>query len=160
MFVLGAPCSGKTTIAGRLRGTGIEVIDTDDEIVRLNGGSWPDIEMKNERLLPLVLDAAVALDEVIVLNSYLPLASTRQLRERGFSVALLDVSDAELRRRDAVRFAAEGWTNREWFDWHQEVIREHHDAGLIDHLIDGEQSPQRVAAALVALLGRSRHQAP
>jgi dephospho-CoA kinase len=36
--VLGAPCTGKSAVATCLRRRGIEVIDTDDEILRLNGG--------------------------------------------------------------------------------------------------------------------------
>jgi hypothetical protein len=55
---------------------------------------------------------------VILFNSYTPLNHTRQLRDRGFAVALLDVSEEELRRRNRGRLAEEGWTNIEWFEWH------------------------------------------
>ncbi|MFM8528867.1 MAG: hypothetical protein ACKOD2_04170 [Ilumatobacteraceae bacterium] len=150
LFVLGAPCSGKSTIAGALHDDA--VIDVDDEIVRLNGGTWPDIETKNEKLLPAVLEAAAQRVRVLVLNSYMPLKRTRWLKAQGFEVVLLDVPVDELRRRDAVRFEAEGWTNREWFDWHQAVIGEHLDADLIDHLIDGSRPTAAVAADLRRLL--------
>ncbi len=152
VFLLGAPCAGKTTLVEPLRSVGITVIDTDDEIVRLNGGTWPDIETKNARFLPQVLDAAAALDEVVLLNSYLPLERTRQLRGSGFVVALLDVDPDELRRRDAVRQAEEGWTNIEWLDWHQSVIQDHRHADLIDQVIDGHQDPEQVARDVAAVL--------
>jgi predicted kinase len=157
LFVLGAPCSGKSTVVQHLRRSapGPVVVDVDDEIVRLNGGSWPDIETKNERYLPMVLEAAAAEPRVLLFNSYMPLDRTRWLRTHGFKVVLLDVPDAELRRRDRVRCAAEGWTNIEWFDWHQSVIREHLQDGLVDHVVDGARETSDVAAALVALLRRA-----
>jgi hypothetical protein len=146
LFVLGAPCGGKSTVTTCLRRRGIDVSDADDEIVRLNGGVWPDIETMNERFLPRVLDIAGSKPEVVLFNSSMPLDRTRQHRDRGFVVVLLDVSEEKLRRRDRVRLAAEGWTNIEWFDWHQSVIREHHEAGLID----GERDPDEIAAELIA----------
>jgi hypothetical protein len=68
LFVLGAPCAGRSAVAVRLRHRDVDVIDVEDEIQRLNG-------------------------------------------ERGFAVALLDVSQGELRHSDRVRLAEEGWTN-------------------------------------------------
>ena len=154
LFVLGAPCAGKTTVAARLRCRDVGVIDADDELERLNGGVWPDIETKNERLLPIVLELAAALPEVVLFNSYMPLDRTRQLRDCGFAVVLLVVSDVELRPRDRVRIAEEGWSNLEWFEWHQSVITDHFEAGLIDHVIDGERDPDEIAAERIA---RIRH---
>jgi hypothetical protein len=152
IFLLGAPCAGKTTIAGPLRAAGVTTIDTDDEIVRLNGGSWPDIEAKNERFLPMVIEAAARLAEVVLLNSYMPVERTRQLRDQDFVVALLEVPEDELRRRDQIRLEAEGWTNREWFDWHQSVIREHRESNLIDHIIDGARASDEVTVDVLTLL--------
>jgi hypothetical protein len=152
LFVLGAPCAGKSTVAELLGRRDIHVIDTDDEIVRLNGSVWPDIETKNERFVPIVLETAAALREVVLFNSYMPLDHTRRLRAGGFAVALLQVSEDELLRRDRRRLAREGWTNVEWFDWHQSVITEHCAAGLIDHLIDGERDPAAIAQELIALV--------
>jgi hypothetical protein len=149
MFVLGAPCAGKTSAATRLRRRDVDVIDTDGEIERLNGGVWPDIETKNEHLLPIVLDLASALPEVVLFNSYMPLDRTLQLKDRGFAIALLDVSASELRRRDRVRLSDEGWSNVEWSDWHQSVITDHLEAGLIDHVIDGERNPDEIVAELI-----------
>lgn len=151
LFVLGAPCSGKTTVAGLLRGGAATIVDVDDEMVRRNGGVWPAIEAK-DRLLGDVLEAAATEDEIVVLNSYMPLERTRWLRAHGFAVVLLDVPVAELRRRDDVRMAAEGWTNREWADWHQDRIEEHRDADLVDHVVDGGRPAGEVADDLRRLL--------
>jgi hypothetical protein len=161
LFVLGAPCSGKSTVVGLLRTDrhDVDLIDVDDEILRLNGGTWPDIETKNEHYLPIVLEAAAARPVVVLFNSYMPLERTNWLRSNGFAVVLLAVPDAELRRRDRIRLEEEGWTNIEWFDWHQSVIREHLDGGNVDHVIDGHRPPALVAADITALLGSSPHDA-
>ena len=156
LFVLGAPCAGKTTIAAELRRANVPVLDTDDEILRHNGGVWPDIETKNTRLLPLVLADAAARTEVVLFNSYMPIDRTQHLRDSGFDVALLEVSASELKQRDDRRLTEEGWTNREWFAWHQTVIREHLDAGLVDHVIDGERDPATIAADIIAMLRSAR----
>lgn len=149
VFVLGVPCSGKSTIAGRLRRIeGLTVIDMDDEVVARNGGSWPDIAQKNEVFVPQVLDEVCAMDRVIVFNSYSLLEWTTRLREVGFTVVLLDVTEDEQVRRDERRFAAEGWTNREWFGWNRTVVADHVNAGLIDLVVDGTQSEDAVATAL------------
>jgi hypothetical protein len=153
VFVLGAPCAGKTTVAHLLRDTlAVPILDTDDEVVRRNGGVWPDIETKNDVFVPQVLDLASSLDDVLLLNSYALLHWTERLRRDGFTVVLLDLSEAEQARRDERRLAEDGWTNREWFAWHRAVIDDHRKARLIDDIVDGGQPIEQVAAELAALV--------
>ena len=63
------------------------------------------------------------LEQVVLFNSYLFVDHGVQLREAGFRILILEVPEEEIRRRDALRFADEGWTNIEWFDWHQSVLQ-------------------------------------
>lgn len=70
------------------------MIDVDDELVRLNGGTWPDIDTKNEQLLPIALEAAATTSRIVVFNSYMPLDRTRWLKEQGFDVVFLDVPES------------------------------------------------------------------
>jgi hypothetical protein len=51
-------------------------------------------------------------------------------------VVLFYVPEAELRRRDRVPLESEGWTNTQWFDWHQSVIPEQLDGGLVDQVTE------------------------
>src|SRR5262245_22213991 len=127
----------------------------DDAIARVNGGTWPDIETKNTVVLPKVLDELRAMPDVVLLGS-LPVDGTRQLREIGFTTMLLRVSQAELRRRHSVRLAEEGWTNVQWFEYEQSVIRGLRDNDLFDGVIDGEQSVASVAAEIVTLVDHHR----
>lgn len=152
--MIGVPCSGKSTAARALRATTRSVVlDMDDEVLELHGGAWPSIEVKNEVVVPQVLDRVVTLDDVVLLNSYSQVPWTRRLRDAGFAVVLLDVSEEEQRRRDERRRAEEGWSNREWFGWHRDVIDEHRRLGLFDHVVDADAAADAVAAALAALLG-------
>ncbi len=48
------------------------------------------------------------------------------------------------------REAEEGWTNVEWFDWNLAHVLELRATGLVDTVIDAEQPPADVAAAIVA----------
>lgn len=151
LFVVGAPCSGKSTVVGCLRDVhGLNALDTDDEILRLNAGVWPsDNETKNEVLLPRVLKDAIQMEHVVLFNSYLFVDHAILLRRAGFRILLLDVPEEELRRRDAARLAIEGWTNIEWFDWHQSVIQELRANRLIDYEVSGDQQAESVATDIV-----------
>src|SRR5438445_4081535 len=72
LLVLGMPCAGKSTVARLLRDRGVNVIDVDDEILRLNGGQWPEtIEIKENVLQPKMLDAVLEMPSVVLLNSYM-----------------------------------------------------------------------------------------
>jgi hypothetical protein len=151
LFVIGIACAGKTTVARRLRVcSSLNIVDLDDEIVRVNRGSWPDIPTKNSVVLPKVLAEIRTMPDVVLFGS-LPVDRTRELRRAGFSTALLDVSQAELRRRHAVRLAEEGWTNVEWFDHEQEVVRDLRAHDVIDRYIDGQRPVDDIATDILRM---------
>jgi len=129
----------------------VEHRDMDDEIARFNGGTWPDIPTKNNVVLPKVLAEVRAMPEVVLFGS-LPVEPTQELRQAGFSTALLDVSEAELRRRHAVRHAEEGWTNVEWFEHEQAVIQDLRAHNVFDHLIDGEGTVASITDDIMKLV--------
>ncbi len=149
--MIGVACAGKTTVARHLReSSDLDVVDMDDAIGRLNGGVWPDIPTKNNVVLPKVLAEVRAMSDVVLFGS-LPVEQTQELRRDGFRTVLLDVSEEELRRRHALRLTEEGWTNVEWFDYEQSVIRNLRDHDVFDHVISGEQSVASVADRLLRL---------
>lgn len=83
------------------------IVDLDDELVRLNGGVYPDIETRMTIIAPRALAAAAALSDVVLLHSTFDPDDVRALRDAGFTAVLLEVSRDELRRRHRVRL-------REW----------------------------------------------
>ena len=152
IFILGAPASGKTTIAAQIREVSdVKAIDVDDEIIALNNDVWPDIETKNNILLPRVIDEATKADNVILFNSYMPVKELEKLRDAGFKIVLLEVSEKELKRRHIERqTVTEGWRNEEWFDWHQTIIKELHNKGYIDDVMSGEQTTQEIVRLILS----------
>lgn len=156
LFVVGPPCSGKSTVSQLLRERWrVNTVDMDDEIMRLNGGTWPTIEVKEAVLQPQVLAQVVAMDSVILFNSYMQVSRTAMLRGAGFLTVLLAVDEQELRRRDQQRLADEGWSNGHWLDWHQANVAALQDAGQVDAVVSGEQDPEAVAEALLVLGDRA-----
>jgi hypothetical protein len=93
----------------------------------------------------------------VVLFGSLQLERIRELREAGFSTALLDVAGTELRRRQAARLAEQGWTNVEWFEHEQEVIRDLCAHEVFDHFIDGQQTVGSVTDDIMRLVEDLRH---
>lgn len=154
LLVVGPMCSGKTTIARYLRSGSAAVVDLDDELVRLNGGVYPDIETRKTVIAPRALANASAMEEVILIHSTLDPSDVQQLRAAGFVTALLEVSEAELRRRHRSRQDAEGWTNEVWFEDNQLLIDLLQRQQLFDHLIDAERDPATIAADLLRLSPR------
>lgn len=147
-------CSGKTTISHYLRSGRALVVDLDDELVRLNGGVYPDIDTRKKVIAPLALANASAMKEVILLHSTLDPSDVQELRAAGFVTALLEVSEAELRRRHRSRHDEEGWTNEAWFEDNQLLIDLLRQQRLFDHLIDAERDPAIIAADLMRLSPR------
>ena len=151
LFVIGIACAGKTTVARYLREcSDLNVVDMDDAIGRFNGGVWPDIPTKNNVVLPKVLAEVRAMSDVVLFGS-LNVEQTQKLRQDGFYTVLLDVSENELRRRHAVRLAEEGWTNAQWFEHEQSVMRELRHNDVFDHVLSGEQSVASVAEEILSL---------
>ena len=149
--MIGIACAGKTTVARHLREcSDLNVVDMDDAIGRLNGGVWPDIPTKNNVVLPKVFAEVRAMSDVVLLGS-LNVEQTQKLRRDGFYTVLLDVSADELRRRHGVRLSEEGWTNVQWFEHEQSVIRELRHNDVFDHVVSGEQSVASVAEEILTL---------
>jgi broad-specificity NMP kinase len=156
LFVLGVPCSGKSTICKLINSSyNIRAIDVDDEIVRLNNGAWPEMSHKNEVVIPRVMESLLSANEALVFHSFIDTNDLEALRAAGFTIALLAVSPEELLRRHDRRQSIEGWSNVEWFDWNQNAAAEFERSGLIDEVIDAERPVEAVASDIVALFGKT-----
>jgi shikimate kinase len=152
LFVVGVACSGKSTICKYINSLSIiRAIDIDDEIMRLNGGIWPEISYKNEVIFPQVVKSLLLMENALIFNSFLHQSDAKILRNTGFTIALLSVPSDELRRRDQERQMLEGWSNSEWFEWNQAHVHELKESGLVDVVIDGNRPVELVARDLIAL---------
>jgi len=136
LFLLGAPCAGKSTLVGALRReVSHPVLDMDAEIRELNGGSWPPIAHKRE-LSMRVTRRAGELERVVLTYSRLDREGLDELRSRAWCIALLDLPEALMRARAIERERREGWSNIEWLPDHLENITWLRDLGAFDRVLD------------------------
>ncbi len=152
LFLLGAPCAGKTTLTTALRATlTYPVLDMDDEILRLHGGTWPPIEAKR-RLARQVIDTASRHDDAVLAYSLLDREQLGVLEDHGWVVCLLDVPEAVLRERAEQRLEHEGWTNIEWLPLHLRNIEELLVQDAFAQVLDATLPVSALVEALLEIL--------
>ena len=152
MFLLGAPCAGKTTLVPLLRGVlGCPVLDMDDELLRLNGGTWPALHAKRD-LTSQVIAETTRLDRVLLAHSYLDDDQLGWLRSSGWVIGLLDLPEAVMRSRAEERLARDGWTNIEWLQFHLQNIEHLHALQAFTHVYDATLSATTLVEALAATM--------
>ncbi len=153
LFLLGAPCAGKTTLAVPLRGAlGCPVLDMDDELVRVNGGTWPALQTKRA-LSSRVIDEASGLDRVVLLHSRVDDEQLAMLRDSAWVVGLLDAPEALLRARAAERQARDGWSNVQWLTTHLRDIEALRGRRAFSHIIDATQPTWTLVRVVAGLMG-------
>lgn len=160
LLVVGPNGAGKTTVSRQLRAAGLPVVDLDDELVRLNGGVYPDDETRKNVVAPQAWANVKAMPKVVVLHAVLTPEEVSGLRSAGFTTALLEVAEPELRRRHQKRLAEEGWSNEEWLHANLALIESLREHDLFDHIIDAQQEAVAVAKDVLRLAGGSQRAAP
>ena len=153
LFLLGAPCAGKTTLMTPLRAAlSCPVLDMDEEIARLNGGAWPPIEAKRG-LVRHVMDQASRNDEAVLAYSLLDPDQLGLLNDQGWIVCLLDVPEEVLRERAELRLSREGWTNIDWLPLHLHNIDELIAQHAFAHVLDATLPVPALVETLLEILG-------
>jgi hypothetical protein len=158
IFVFAVQCGGKTTLAKCLRGsTSHEVMEMDDEIMRLNGGSWPrDMQHKVTNLEPIVYDNASARHDVIFMDSHLAAERATKLKESDFKILYVELSRDELTRRNKHRFDSGSQDDASrWIDMELKNAEELRDKGMFDYTINGEQPTEKIAEELLGYISKS-----
>ncbi len=155
LLLLGAPGSGKSSLMTPLRQElGLPVLDMDEELVKLNGGAWPHLDLKRGQTRQIMTDWSEA-EDVVLAYSILDAEGLALARERGWTVVLLDVPEAVLRERAARRERLEGWTNIEWLPTHLENIAWLTSQNAFGAVLDGTRPLPEVAEAVSAMARRS-----
>lgn len=154
MFLLGAPCAGKSTLVPLLREVlDCPVLDMDDELMRLNGGTWPALETKRD-LTNDVIEEASRLDHVLLAHSYLDDEQLGSLRSSGWVVGLLDLPESVMTSRADERLARDGWTNVEWLPFHLENIEHLSAQQAFSHVFDATLPTTTLVEALAETMNR------
>ena len=152
LYLLGAPCAGKSTLVPALRWwLECPVLDMDDELLILNGGVWPDLGIKRA-LTDRVIAEASRLDDMVLAHSMVDDEQLASLVGTGWSVGLLDAPEEVLRSRAAERLVRNGWTNVEWLPMHLSLIEDLRSRQSFSYVFDAtlptEQLVRSVAGAM------------
>jgi adenylate kinase family enzyme len=152
MFLLGAPCAGKSTLVPLLReALGCPVLDMDDELLRLNGGAWPALDVKRA-LTDKVLADASGHPDAIVAHSYVDDEQLVSLKDAKWLIGLLDLPEHVMRSRAAERLARDGWSNVEWLPWHLHKIDQLRAEQAFSYVFDATLPTATLARAVADIM--------
>lgn len=153
LLILGPQCAGKTTVAAYLRAhTDLHLVEIDEEILKLNGGTWPKDDLHKEEVLePQILDRVALLPMVIFFVNHLHTERTIKLRNHDFYVIALKAKKELLLQRNQQRMAKEGYPDASiYIDSQLSNIAELQKQGLIDRTIDAAQPTTTIAREIIA----------
>lgn len=151
VVVLGACCSGKSSLCEQLRADHRSVIECDEAVMLAAGGSWPASAEENHRRVIEVAGDAIAMTDVIFLTSWIPIEMLGLAHGSGFTVALLSVPMPELERRNNQRLVEGGYSDMShWFVSQLDNYADLRAIGLIDVVLDGTLTTAALATTAIA----------
>lgn len=159
LIVIGVSTVGKTTLIRHLRNEyQANVLEFDEELVRLNGGSYPfDVDHRRNVIVPVIQNDILSRRSVVFFtNPYcFTLEQIEQARVTGFRIVELVLDREEMERRNRHRVEHEGYRDHSpYFDElieHQTALSDH---GLIDTSIDASKPTAKIARELLALMNQ------
>ena len=155
-LIIGTSLTGKTTLVKYLRDNlHMEVQEIDEELIRLNGGTFPEMEHKNNVLIPKIKQEVLNKDKIIFfanVHYYTP-EDVASARQRGFKIILLSIDRGELEARNQHRVENEGYKDQSpWLDAQLQRQKEIEDGGLVDRVIETNRPVEDIAQELVTFL--------
>jgi len=154
LIILAPSCGGKSTLMRYLREhSNLDIAETDEEVMKANNNIWPsDHDLKNKILIPLITKEIIKSDSVIFFASYIPEDSIREARDKGFKVALLDISMEELIQRNKKRMAQENYQDATpWLEKQLENYNQLEKSGIIDTKIDGAKNVEKLSKEIITM---------
>lgn len=104
VLLLGITGSGKSTVSIPVaKALGLEVLESDQEIIRLNDGLWPKDRELITRYMLAAHEEALKRDNVLYVTSWLSKERIKQFHQAGFKIIELHASMEELLRRKMKR---------------------------------------------------------
>lgn len=99
-MLLGITGSGKSTTAQSIaRPLNLNVVEADNEVIRLNHDLWPDDEEVIDKYFQVASDKVLIMDNVLYVISWLSKPRIKQFIQNGFKVIELHASVEELLKR-------------------------------------------------------------
>jgi len=104
VLLLGLTGAGKTTVAKNVANKyNLNLIEADDEVIKLNGGHWPNSEEIIDRYFEVTNDKVMGLDNVLYIISWLIPERINEFYNKDFIIIELHADFNELLRRKISR---------------------------------------------------------
>lgn len=156
-IIIGTSLSGKTALINCLHTQeNLPLLEIDDELVRVNGGKYPeDVKYKHLVLAPQIIKDVLSRKEVVFFTNtdYFTCEDLKTAKSIGFKIIQLEVDLEELKRRNEGRVQIE---NRDdWSKWLVGMLKYQKDIkekGLVDKVISMNQPIENAAKDLLTFL--------
>lgn len=104
ILLLGMSCSGKSTIARDLaKALKSNLLEADDEVLRLNGGLWPDEEEIIDTYFGVVNREVIKMEDIVYVISWLERDDIFTFYSAGFTLIEIHAPYEILRKRKQAR---------------------------------------------------------
>lgn len=156
-LILGAPCSGKTTLVNLIRESqqfAVPVLEMDEEIRKLNDGEWP--EDNGHQSSSKIYDTVAGMEKVIFFTSYLPDERLHSMTKDDFKIIQLQCPLDILLKRNAERMKNDPTLDNESLGimdnvtWQRKVL----DQGIVSIMVDANVSLKNTEKEIVTILKR------
>ncbi|HEY4479857.1 MAG TPA: AAA family ATPase [Candidatus Paceibacterota bacterium] len=156
VIILGAQCSGKTTIVRFLReNKDLPLIEEDEAFTKLNNGTYPnDIEYKENTLRPKLEEEIRKSENLIFITSYCNPDLVRDLKLKGFKTIQLVLDRAKLEERNKKRMAEQGCDDAtQWMEENLKFHQKMQNEGFVDKIIDTDRPVEEVVEDILNFIG-------
>lgn len=162
IVLLGITGSGKSTIAQKISDVfSLQVIEADNEVIRLNNGLWPKDEQIIDKYFEKTSDKVLEMDNIVYVISWLSKKRVKQFSDKGFKIIELHASIEVLLKRKIQRDnPAESEINRfkENFNGYYEVVFDEKVKPLITLSLDTTtMKPEEVLKEITIALNQNGH---
>lgn len=162
IILLGITGSGKSTISQKIASVfSLQVVEADNEVIRLNNGLWPKEEQIIDKYFQVTSNKILEMDNVVYVISWLSKKRVKQFSDKGFKIIELHASIEELLKRKVQRDnPTESEINRfkENFNGYYEVIFDEEIKSLITLSLDTTtMRPEEVLKEVTTTLNQYDH---
>lgn len=156
-IVIGTSLTGKSKLIRYLRETSnTQIQEIDEELTRLNGGSYPkDDNYKNTILAPQIKREILNRVNVLFFTNthYFSEKDLEMFRNKGFKIIQLFVNKQEVEKRNKNRMDNEGYEDHsQWFDGMLGYQKEMREKGLVDKVIKTNKPVEEIAQELKSFM--------
>lgn len=155
VIIIGPPLVGKTTLINYLREhTNLPILELDEELVKLNNGTWPtDEEYRNKVLVHKAVDDIKIMDKVIFFTTYFSIDDLKEAKENKFKIIQLMLDKSELIKRNVERMQNKGELDA------TKALKENlklqddiKNAGVFDKIIYTNKPVEDIASEIISFL--------